>query len=59
VEYVNNHEGINALLDSFDTTDVRLYGEWLVPHTITDYNSLSYNHFYLFDIEVDGERLNT
>lgn len=26
------------------------------PHTITDYNSLSYNHFYLFDIEEDWER---
>lgn len=35
----------------------RLYGEWLVRHTI-GYNELSYKKFYLFDIEnEDGEMM--
>ena len=55
VEYINTHKGIRRLLDTLEW-DIRLYWEWLVPHTITDYNSLSYNHFYLFDVEVDGVR---
>ena len=45
--YVHNHEGIKNLLNKH--SHFRLYGEWLVKHTIS-YNSLSYEHFYLFDI---------
>lgn len=54
VDYVKNHEGINKLLHNNPT--FRLYGEWLVRHTIS-YDETKYQQFYLFDItEVkDGE----
>jgi len=61
VEYVNAHEWIKKLFEFLEieceTYDIRLYWEWLVPHTITNYNKEAYNHFYLFDIEIDWERL--
>lgn len=55
VDYIKNHEGINKLMR--DNPTYRLYGEWLVPHTI-QYNELSYRKFYLFDITIveDGEK---
>ena len=56
VEYIRSHKGIKSLLDTLEG-DVRLYGEWLVPHTITNYNSLSYKTFYLFDMEINGTKL--
>lgn len=54
VDYVRNHEGIRKLLT--EHPDYRLYGEWLVRHTI-GYNESSYKQFYLFDItdKVDEE----
>lgn len=54
VDYVKEHEGIARLLKDHPTW--RLYGEWLVRHTI-QYSELAYKKFYLFDItEVkDGE----
>jgi hypothetical protein len=54
VDYVREHEGIRNLLA--DHPEFRLYGEWLVRHTVS-YNELSYKKFYLFDITVglDGE----
>lgn len=51
-EYVRNHEGINKLLK--DKPHLRLYGEWLVPHTV-HYNEIAYKQFYLFDIEENSE----
>ena len=51
VDYANSHSGINALLE--DNPGIRLYGEWLVRHTIS-YKETSYKEFYLFDI-MDGE----
>jgi len=57
VEYVKNHEGINKILTNHP--QLRLYGEWLVPHTV-QYNETSYQHFYLFDIEdIDGKKYKT
>lgn len=47
VEYVNAHTGIKELLQNHPT--YRLYGEWLVKHTI-NYPQEYYNKFYLFDI---------
>lgn len=46
-DYVLNHEGIQRLLQEHPT--YRLYGEWLVRHTI-GYAEKSYKNFYLFDI---------
>lgn len=50
VDYANSHSGINALLE--DHPNLRLYGEWLVRHTIA-YKETSYKEFYLFDIMDD------
>lgn len=54
IDYVNNHEGIITFLRN--NPDHKLYGEWLVRHTI-GYNESAYNQFYLFDIENGGEFL--
>lgn len=32
----------------------RLYGEWLVPHTLRTYENSAWNKFYVFDV-MDGE----
>lgn len=48
VEYVANHVGIQRLMK--DKPGFRLFGEWLVRHTI-GYNETAYKKFYLFDIE--------
>lgn len=47
VDYAKNHEGIKQYLEQHPTH--RLYGEWLVRHTIS-YNETAYQQFYLFDI---------
>ena len=52
VPYVKDHEGINNLLANHP--DYRLFGEWLVRHTIS-YKETAYKKFYLFDIRVEGE----
>lgn len=56
-DYVQNHTGIQTCLATNPT--YRLYGEWLVHHTVV-YNAPAYNHFYLFDVlEADQNWLNT
>lgn len=47
-DYVKNNEGIQKLIHDFP--EYRLFGEWLVRHTIS-YNELAYKKFYLFDIQ--------
>ncbi len=56
VDYVMKNEPIKKLLT--DHPEWRLYGEWLVRHTI-HYKETSYKKFYLFDIFVDGKLLPT
>lgn len=34
---------------------LRLYGEWLVPHTLTTYAPDAWRKFYIFDVEYDGQ----
>ena len=46
-QYVENHAGIRKFLEDYPGD--RLYGEWLVRHTIA-YNETAYKKFYLFDI---------
>lgn len=54
-KYVREHLGINSLLK--DNPLWRLYGEWLVRHSL-QYNETAYKQWYLFDIEVsEDERL--
>lgn len=47
VPYVKAHEGINSFLANLP--HYRLYGEWLVRHTIA-YKETAYKKWYLFDI---------
>jgi hypothetical protein len=54
VHYCNAHDGIKKLLDDHKT--FRLYGEWLVRHTLS-YNNMAYKKFYLFDIYDDETSL--
>ncbi len=49
IEYVKNHKGISELLAQFP--NYRLYGEWLVRHTIS-YKETAYKQFYLFDVYI-------
>jgi hypothetical protein len=51
VDYVKENKEINKLLA--DHPEYRLFGEWLVRHTIS-YNETAYRKFYLFDI-MDGD----
>ena len=55
-QYVENHEGIRAFFVT--NPEYRLYGEWLVRHTIA-YKETAYKKFYLFDVEVDDRLLTT
>lgn len=46
------------ILDFFcDNQDLRLYGEWLVPHSLKTYRNDAWRKFYVFDVAkvVDGE----
>lgn len=38
-----------------DYQNLRLYGEWLVPHTLKTYQKTAWNNFYVFDV-IDGEK---
>ena len=33
--------------------DLRLFGEWLVPHTLRTYEDTAWNRFYVFDVYLD------
>jgi hypothetical protein len=35
--------------------NLRLYGEWLVPHTLKTYQDTAWRNFYVFDV-MDGEK---
>ena len=37
-----------------DYPNLRLYGEWLVPHTLKTYEQSAYRNFYVFDV-MDGD----
>jgi len=54
VDYVKEDKAINECLK--ENQNFRLYGEWLVRHTIS-YNELAYKKFYLFDIATNDESL--
>lgn len=54
VDYAKTHEGVREYLEKHP--DHRLYGEWLVRHTIS-YGETAYKQFYLFDILVIPENV--
>ena len=37
--------------------NIRLYGEWLVPHSLKTYRDDAWHKFYVFDVELDGSLL--
>lgn len=37
--------------------DIRLYGEWLVPHTLKTYADSAWRKFYVFDVMIDDSYL--
>ncbi len=66
VRYVRDNPGIGEFLRAFP--GLRLYGEWLVPHTIRSYEGNAWNHWFVFDVfaedgtavydnVIDGERV--
>ena len=44
--------GLQAFFDAHPT--LRLFGEWLVPHSLNTYRSDAWRRFYVFDV-MDGE----
>lgn len=54
-KFISEQSNIKRLL--LDFTTIRLFGEWLVPHTLKTYRDDAWNKFYVFDIELDGELL--
>jgi len=36
-----------------ENPNVRLFGEWLVPHSLKTYKDTAWNNFYVFDVSVD------
>src|SRR5699024_1114953 len=41
----------------WDNPQLRLYGEWLVPHTLKTYRESAWRDFYVFDVMCRGEFL--
>ena len=52
--YVENHGGLRNYLYKYPTR--RLYGEWLIPHTIKNYVADAWKHFYVFDVMDNDDR---
>lgn len=58
----NDNAGfLNAILEDkrynelfIDHPDLRLYGEWLVPHSLKTYRDDAWRHFYVFDVADDN-----
>lgn len=45
----------NIIKFLFDNPDLRLFGEWLVPHSLKTYRETAWNKFYVFDV-MNGEK---
>ena len=51
--FVNSDDGFNLLAFLQDNQNLRLYGEWLVPHTLKTYRDDAWRKFYVFDVYDD------
>ncbi len=51
--HVSNDERIRKYLEKHPTH--RLFGEWLVPHSLKTYRESAWRKFYIFDVTIDGE----
>lgn len=54
-EWVNKHPNFKEYLVAHPTH--RLYGEWLVPHTIKQYVDYAWRNFYVFDVTKDTGKI--
>ncbi len=52
-DYVLKQDNLKAFLRK--NPRLRLYGEWLVPHTLRTYRKTAWNKFYVFDVAIDDE----
>ena len=50
---IKDNNGIKAYLSKHPTH--RLFGEWLVPHSLKTYREDAWRKFYIFDVCVDKE----
>ena len=53
MDHVTNNESITNFLKVYG--DLRLYGEWLVPHSLKTYREDAWRKFYVFDVYHDRE----
>lgn len=52
-KWVSEQENIHEYLFRHPTH--RLFGEWLVPHSLKTYNDNAWREFYVFDVATDNE----
>jgi hypothetical protein len=52
-EWVLQQEMFNRFFTVND--NLRLYGEWLVPHSLKTYREDAWRKFYVFDVEINGD----
>ena len=48
LEYINQKSNIQEFFKEYP--NLRLYGEWLVPHHLKTYRDNAWNKFYIFDV---------
>ena len=48
LEYINQKSNIQEFFKEYP--NLRLYGEWLVPHSLKTYRDNAWNKFYIFDV---------
>ena len=49
--FVENHPEIGRFLKDFP--GLRLYGEWMVPHTVRSYRPETWNRWFVFDVTAE------
>lgn len=54
--WLQQQENIKAFLNDHPT--LRLFGEWLVPHTLKGYADEAWRQFYVFDVAIDSDNEN-
>lgn len=56
-DYVLNNQNIIDFLKAHP--DLRIYGEWLVPHSLKSYRDDAWRRFYVFDVTEETDELFT
>lgn len=54
-KWVSEQENIKEFFQ--DNPELRLYGEWLIPHTLRTYRKDAWNKYYVFDVMNDDKYL--